>query len=71
MLVLTRRKGETICIRDDIVLQVNEVRGSRVWFGIQAPDHVTVDRLEVFERKRKQMKPRPVEQSSGITPCTE
>ena len=71
MLVLTRRKGEAICIGDNIVLNVNEVRGCRVLLGIQAPGHVTVDRAEIWERKGKQTTPKQVEQSSGIAPCTE
>ena len=71
MLVLTRRKGEAICISDGIVLQVNEVKAGRVWLGIQARDHVLVDRAEVFERKRKQTTLKQVEQSAGIAPCKE
>lgn len=71
MLVLTRRKGEAICIGDSIILQVNEVKTGRVWLGIQDPDHVSVDREEVFERKRKQATLKQVEQSSGIAPCAE
>ena len=71
MLVLTRRKGEAICIGENIVLQVTDVKAGRVRLGIQAPDHVTIDRAEVFERKRKQTTPIQVEQSSGIVLCTE
>jgi len=66
MLVFARRKGEAINIGDGILLQVVEVKTGRVWLGIQAPDHVTVDRAEVFERKRKQttLKPSRIVQES-------
>lgn len=37
MLVLTRRRGESIVIRDDILATVIEVRGDRVRLGIEAP----------------------------------
>ncbi len=53
MLVLTRRKGEEICIGHDIVAKVNDIRGGRVRLGIQAPDHVSVDRREVAIRKQQ------------------
>ena len=53
MLVLTRRKGEDIRIGDDIVLKVTDIRGGQVSMGIEAPDHLSVDRQEVAIRKRQ------------------
>ncbi|MEA2130103.1 MAG: Global regulator protein family, partial [Solirubrobacteraceae bacterium] len=37
MLSITRRVGERIVIGDDIVLHVQEVSGSTVRIGIEAP----------------------------------
>jgi carbon storage regulator len=51
MLVLTRRIGEEVVIGDDIRITVVSVEGSRVRLGIAAPRSVTVDRLEVHERR--------------------
>ncbi len=51
MLVLTRKAGETIAIGNDILLTVVEVSPGRVKLGIVAPKHVSVDRLEVRERR--------------------
>jgi len=69
MLVLTRRMGEAICIGDGIVLNVNEVKAGRVSLGIQAPDHVSINRTEVFERKWKQTIRKLSEKCSGTTPA--
>ena len=49
MLVLSRKKGETIIIRDNIVVTVVEVRGDKVRLGIDAPKDVPVHRREVYE----------------------
>ena len=50
MLVLTRKKNESIVIRDDIVVTVVEVRGDKVRLGIEAPKEVTVHRREVYDK---------------------
>ena len=71
MRVLTRRKGEAICIGDNIVLKVNDIRGGRVQLGIQDPDHVTVDREEIWQRKGTQTTSKLVEECSAIAPCTQ
>ena len=49
MLVLSRKKNESIKIGDHITITVVEVRGDRVRLGIEAPKEVTVHRNEVFE----------------------
>ncbi|MEK7664054.1 MAG: carbon storage regulator CsrA [Patescibacteria group bacterium] len=49
MLVLTRKKNESIVIGDDITVTVVEVRGDKVRLGIVAPKTVPVHRQEVFE----------------------
>jgi carbon storage regulator len=50
MLVLTRKKSESIIIRDDIVVMVVDIRGDKVRLGIEAPKEVTVHRREIYER---------------------
>ena len=50
MLVLTRKKNESIVIRDDIVVTVVEIRHDRVRLGIEAPKTVAIHRREVYER---------------------
>lgn len=49
MLVLSRKKNESIVIDDNVVVTVIEVRGDKVRLGIQAPREVTVHRQEVLE----------------------
>jgi carbon storage regulator len=51
MLVLTRNVGEKIVIDGNIQITVVAVKGNKVRIGIQAPDHVRVDRQEVHERR--------------------
>lgn len=52
MLVLTRKCGEHIVIGDDILVTVVACNGRQVRIGISAPPDVSVDRLEVADRKR-------------------
>jgi carbon storage regulator len=49
MLVLSRKKNESIVINNDITVTVVEIRGDKVRLGIVAPKDVPVHRLEVFE----------------------
>jgi carbon storage regulator len=51
MLVLTRRIGEEIIIDGDIRITVVAIGPSKVRIGVTAPPHVTVDRMEVHERR--------------------
>jgi carbon storage regulator len=49
MLVLSRKKNESIVINDDITIVVVEIRGDKVRLGIEAPKAVPVHRREVFD----------------------
>jgi carbon storage regulator len=53
MLILTRRTGESLRIGADVEVTVMAVNGTQVRIGIKAPRHVTVDREEIAERKRR------------------
>lgn len=49
MLVLSRKKNESIVINNDITVTVVEIRGDKVRLGIVAPKEVPVHRQEVFD----------------------
>lgn len=53
MLVLSRKKNESIVINDDITIVVVEIRGDKVRLGVEAPKEVPVHRREVFEAIRR------------------
>jgi carbon storage regulator len=57
MLVLSRKKNESIVINDEIVVTVVEIRGDKVRLGIQAPKEVPVHRMEVFDAIRGEQPP--------------
>jgi len=50
MLALTRKKGESIMIADNIEIVVLGVNNEQVRLGIIAPKHITVHRKEVYEQ---------------------
>ncbi len=49
MLVLSRKKNESIVINNDIRIVVVEIRGDKVRLGVEAPREVPVHRHEVYE----------------------
>jgi carbon storage regulator len=49
MLVLSRKKNESIVIDDRIKIVVVEIRGDKVRLGVEAPKEVPVHRQEVYE----------------------
>lgn len=49
MLVLSRKKNESIVIDNDITIVVVEIRGDKVRLGIEAPKEVPVHRREVYD----------------------
>ena len=52
MLVLTRRVGEEILIdKGQIQVKVLYERNGIIAIGIHAPDHIDVDRKEIFMRR--------------------
>ena len=52
MLILSRREGEKIMIGDDIEVILIEIRGSQIKIGVKAPPNITIDREEIYLRKR-------------------
>ena len=49
MLVLSRKKGQSIMIGHDIEISIVDVQGEQIRLGINAPRDVTIHRKEVFE----------------------
>jgi len=49
MLVLTRKKGQSIMLGDEIEISVVEVNGDAVRIGIKAPRELTIYRREIYE----------------------
>jgi len=49
MLVLSRKKNESIVINNDITIVVVEIRGDKVRLGVEAPKEVPVHRREVYD----------------------
>ena len=54
MLVLSRKKNESIVIDDTIVVTVVALEGGKVRLGIQAPKEVPVHRSEVHAERTKE-----------------
>lgn len=57
MLVLSRKKNESVVIDDRIVLTVVEIRGDKVRLGIEAPREVPVHRKEIYDAIQKERVP--------------
>ncbi len=54
MLVLSRKKDESIIIGDDIEITIIDVRGDKVRLGINAPRNISVHRKEVYDAIQKE-----------------
>ncbi len=48
MLILSRKKNESIIINDNIEISVVEIKGDQIKLGINAPRSVKVFRQEVY-----------------------
>ena len=57
MLVLSRKKNESIVVDDNIVITVVEIRGDKVRLGIEAPREVAIHRSEVRDAIAAQSEP--------------
>lgn len=49
MLVLSRKRNESIMIGDKVVVTVVEIRGDKVRLGVEAPTDTAVHRREVYD----------------------
>ncbi|HEX4143909.1 MAG TPA: carbon storage regulator [Pirellulales bacterium] len=50
MLVLSRKRGQSITIGDQIVITVVRLSRGNVQIGIEAPGHVSILRQEIVDR---------------------
>ena len=72
MLVLSRKKNESIVINNDITVVVVEIRGDKVRLGVEAPKEIPVHRREVYdaikrgEMERKETKAAQRSRCEGI-----
>ena len=66
MLVLSRKKNESIVIDENISIIIIEIRGDKVRLGIDAPKDVTVHRKEVFDTIQSS-ELESVETATGVT----
>lgn len=48
MLALTRKKGESLVINNNIDVTILEIRGDQIKLGISAPRDVSIYRKEVY-----------------------
>lgn len=61
MLALTRKRGESLVINNNIEITVLEIRGDQIKLGIQAPKDVPIYRKEVYLQIQNEN-----EEASGI-----
>lgn len=66
MLVLSRKKNESIVVNDSIVITVVEIRGDKVRLGIEAPREVPIHRSEVRDAMAAQ-----AESAADVVPPVE
>lgn len=67
MLVLSRKKNESIVINNDITIVVVEIRGDKVRLGVEAPREVPVHRREVYDAIQRSQQPDDASNNSNAT----
>ena len=67
MLVLSRKKDESIIIDDNIIITVVEIRGDKVRLGIQAPREVPIHRSEIHAAIQNEKASQPKDESAQIS----
>jgi len=65
MLVLSRKRGESIVINNTITITVVEIRGDKIRLGITAPPEILVHRKEVHEAIKRELRQRGDEDSNA------
>jgi len=56
MLIITRKKGESLMIGEDIEITISKIEDGSVKIGIKAPRDVTILRKELYEQVEKENK---------------
>ena len=70
MLVLTRKRGESIRIGDGIVIKILENSGKQVKIGVNVAREVPVYREEIYEKIQLENKKAIMSSQSGMNPLT-
>lgn len=55
MLVLSRKKNESIVINNDITVTVVDIRGDKVRLGVEAPKETPVHREEIHRAIQREL----------------
>lgn len=66
MLVLTRKRNESIVIGDSLVVTVVDIHGDKVRLGIDAPDDIPVHRKEVYEAIQREQENNNTDDPAGF-----
>ncbi|MDU0205693.1 MULTISPECIES: carbon storage regulator CsrA [Paenibacillus] len=56
MLILTRKKGQSIILNNNIEIVISAIDGDQVKIGISAPKEVSILRKELYEEVQKSNK---------------
>lgn len=56
MLIITRKKGESLMIGEDIEITVSRIDDGSIKLGIKAPKNITILRKELYEQVEKENK---------------
>lgn len=56
MLIITRKKGESLMIGDDIEIIISKIDDGSVKIGIKAPKEISILRKEIYEEVEKENK---------------
>lgn len=66
MLILTRKKDESLILDNQIVIKIIDIGESSVRIGIEAPKNIEIHRKEIYDRIQEENKSAAVEQSKSI-----
>ena len=56
MLIITRKKGESLMIGDDIEITISKIDDGSVKIGINAPKNISILRKELYEQVSEENK---------------
>ena len=56
MLALTRKKGESLIINNNIEITILEIRGDQIKIGVNAPKEVPIYRKEAYTQIQQENK---------------
>jgi carbon storage regulator len=68
MIVLSRKKNESIVISDNIVVTIVEIRGDKVRLGIEHPMEIPVHRQEIYDAIQREAARSPLAPAQPTIP---